>query len=50
MAGDPISRAGVATALPARSGGGLSIVVPLFNEEKNLATLHSRIVEVARTL
>jgi glycosyltransferase involved in cell wall biosynthesis len=29
---------------------GLSIVVPLFNEEGNLATLHSRIVEAARAL
>src|SRR5262245_22741358 len=47
---DSISRAGVTTGLPARSGGGLSIVVPLFNEEKNLAALHSRIVEIARTL
>src|SRR5262245_17443523 len=29
---------------------GLSIVVPLFNEAANLATLHSRIVEAARAL
>jgi polyisoprenyl-phosphate glycosyltransferase len=47
---DPTTRAGASTALPARSGGGLSIVVPLFNEEKNLAALHARVVEVARTL
>src|SRR4029453_17016114 len=29
---------------------GLSIVVPLFNEAEGLATLHGRIVEVARAL
>jgi glycosyltransferase involved in cell wall biosynthesis len=29
---------------------GLSIVVPLFNEANNLATLHARLVEVARRL
>jgi glycosyltransferase involved in cell wall biosynthesis len=34
-----------ATAQP-----GLSIVVPLFNEANNLATLHARLVEVARRL
>ena len=28
---------------------GLSIVVPLFNEAVGLATLHGRIVEVARS-
>src|SRR5262245_4556276 len=50
MASDPSTRAGLSTALPARSGGGLSIVVPLFNEERNLAALHSRLVEVARRL
>jgi polyisoprenyl-phosphate glycosyltransferase len=50
MASDSSSRAGPSTTLPARSGGGLSIVVPLFNEEKNLASLHSRLVEVARRL
>src|SRR5215468_12706471 len=32
------------------SEAGLSIVVPLFNEANSLATLHARIVEVARTL
>src|SRR6266511_1248494 len=38
----------------ARSRGwadtGLSVVVPLFNEANNLATLHARIVDVARAL
>src|SRR5258707_758875 len=29
---------------------GLSIVVPLFNEANSLATLHARIVEIARAL
>jgi polyisoprenyl-phosphate glycosyltransferase len=48
MAVDAISRGG--SGGPPRSGAGLSIVVPLFNEEKNLATLHARIVEVARRL
>lgn len=33
-----------------RGEAGLSIVVPLFNEAGNLATLHSRIVEAARAL
>src|SRR5262249_56292887 len=36
-----------------RGGGGdagLSIVVPLFNEANNLATLHARILDVARAL
>src|SRR5712691_7751098 len=53
MAGDARTRAGGAGA-PARPRGradaGLSIVVPLFNEANNLATLHARILEVARTL
>jgi glycosyltransferase involved in cell wall biosynthesis len=47
MASDPTTRA---VNVPARSGAGLSIVVPLFNEEKNLATLHGNLVEVARRL
>jgi len=53
MAPDGTSRAGGtgASARPrARSEAGLSIVVPLFNEAKNLAALHSRIAEVARRL
>src|SRR5260370_36742052 len=53
MAGDAMTRAGGAGA-PARPGGraeaGLSIVVPLFNEANNLATLHAPVLEVARTL
>src|SRR6516164_9009303 len=53
MAGDAMTRADGAGA-PARPRGradaGLSIVVPLFNEANNLATLHARIVEVARAL
>src|SRR5262249_28517857 len=50
MAGDAMTRAGGAGA-PARPRGradaGLSIVVPLFNEANNLATLHARVVQVA---
>jgi polyisoprenyl-phosphate glycosyltransferase len=34
----------------ARPGAGLSIVVPLFNEADSLATLHGRLIEVARSL
>jgi polyisoprenyl-phosphate glycosyltransferase len=33
-----------------RSEAGLSIVVPLFNEARNVTSLHGRIVEVARRL
>ena len=32
------------------AGGGLSIVVPLFNEANGLERLHARIVAVAETL
>ena len=53
MAGDAMTRTGGAGA-PAwprgRAEAGLSIVVTLFNEANNLATLHARIVEVARAL
>ena len=39
---------------PARTRGraeaGLSIIVPVFNEAGNLATLHARIAEVAKRL
>src|SRR5215467_10557716 len=53
MAGEAMTRAGGAGA-PGRPRGradaGLSIVVPLFNEANNLATLHARVVEVARAL
>ncbi len=45
MAGDALSTAG-----GGRTQAGLSIVVPLFNEAKNLAALHERIVEVTRRL
>src|SRR5262249_57387917 len=53
MAGDAMTRAGGAGASARPRGwteAGLSIVVPLFNEANNLATLHARIVEVARAL
>src|SRR5262247_1391137 len=53
MAGDATTRAGGAGASARPRGwaeAGLSIVVPLFNEAHNLATLHARIVEVARAL
>ena len=48
MASDAMGRAG--GNVPMRAGGGLSIVVPLFNEAENLAALHSRIIEVAHRL
>src|SRR6266511_3068622 len=53
MAGDAMTRAsGAGASARPRSWAdtGLSIVVPLFNEANNLATLHARIVEVARAL
>jgi glycosyltransferase involved in cell wall biosynthesis len=51
MAADAMTRAGGAPPRPRGRGDvGLSIVVPLFNEAKNVAALHSRIVEVARRL
>src|SRR5262249_48070438 len=53
MAGDAMTRASGAGASARPRGwadAGLSIVVPLFNEANNLATLHARIVEVARAL
>jgi len=53
MAPDGITLAGGtgASARPrGRAQSGLSIVVPLFNEAANLATLHARLAEVARRL
>jgi polyisoprenyl-phosphate glycosyltransferase len=51
MPGETISRAGGPVARPnALPPAGLSIVVPLFNEVKNLSALHARIVETARRL
>jgi len=51
MAPDAMTRAGGTPARSrARSDAGLSIVVPLFNEADNVATLHARIIEVARAL
>src|SRR5260370_18088182 len=53
MAGDAMTRAGGVGAgggARGRAEGGLSLVVPLFNEANNLATLHARVLEVARTL
>jgi polyisoprenyl-phosphate glycosyltransferase len=48
MTADAITRAGGASPRPrGRGDAGLSIVVPLFNEAKNVAALHSRIIEVA---
>ena len=51
MTAEAMTRVGGAAA---RSRGwadtGVSIVVPLFNEANNLATLHARIVDVARAL
>src|SRR5262249_15608026 len=55
MAPDPVTLGGAAADGGAArprvfSEAGLSIVVPLFNEANSLATLHARIVEVARAL
>src|SRR5262245_58560463 len=53
MTPNPLGTVG-GTGVPARTRmppeGGLSIVVPLFNEAAGLPALHGRIVEVARTL
>jgi glycosyltransferase involved in cell wall biosynthesis len=37
-------------ARPSRAASGLSIIVPVYNEAKGLASLHERITEVARGL
>ena len=37
-------------ARPSRTASGLSIIVPVYNEAKGLASLHERITEVARGL
>jgi polyisoprenyl-phosphate glycosyltransferase len=53
MAGDSITRTGGTSATPRPRGGapaGLSIVIPLFNEADNLATLHTSVIAVARDL
>jgi glycosyltransferase involved in cell wall biosynthesis len=39
-----------ATRAPSRTASGLSIIVPVYNEAKGLASLHERITEVARGL
>ena len=39
-----------ATRAPSRTTSGLSIIVPVYNEAKGLASLHERITEVARGL
>jgi glycosyltransferase involved in cell wall biosynthesis len=49
MAADRTTRV-LASGTPARSGAGLSIVVPLFNEADNLAALHERLLKVAGSL
>ena len=51
MAGNVLTRTGSVLPRPtAPEHSGLSIVVPLFNEVRNLAALHSRIVAVASRL
>jgi glycosyltransferase involved in cell wall biosynthesis len=53
MAADGMTLAGgtdASTRPRGRAQGGLSIVVPLFNEAANLAALHERLGEVARRL
>src|SRR5256886_13193315 len=51
MTPEAMTRVGGAGAR-ARGGAdtGVSVVVPLFNEANNLATLHARLVDVARAL
>lgn len=44
------SRTGKSTSVRSMAGGGLSIVVPVYNEAKGLPALHERIAEVARSL
>src|SRR5438093_793399 len=50
MAPDAVTLGSAAARTRGFSEAGLSIVVPLFNEATSLATLHARIVEVARAL
>jgi len=50
MVPDAVTSGSAAARPRAFSEAGLSIVVPLFNEANSLATLHARIVEVARAL
>ncbi|HEY1363366.1 MAG TPA: glycosyltransferase family 2 protein [Xanthobacteraceae bacterium] len=49
MVGEAIPPRAASQGSALRSGG-LSIVVPLFNEEKSLSALHNRLVEIARAL
>ncbi|HTS42307.1 MAG TPA: glycosyltransferase family 2 protein [Xanthobacteraceae bacterium] len=50
MTGITTGRDRSADGAPARSGAGLSIVVPLLNEAAGLVRFHDRLIEVARTL
>jgi len=51
MAADVRVRAGAAVpSSHAVAASGLSVVVPLFNERSNIAALHARLVEIARSL
>jgi glycosyltransferase involved in cell wall biosynthesis len=51
MAGNTLGRTGGGLPKPnAPPPAGLSIIVPLYNEVRNLAALHSRIIAVARRL
>ena len=50
MAPDAVTLGSAAARTRGFSEAGLSVVVPLFNEATSLATLHARIVEVARAL
>jgi glycosyltransferase involved in cell wall biosynthesis len=50
MAPDAVTLGSAAARTRGFPEAGLSIVVPLFNEATSLATLHARIVEVARAL
>jgi polyisoprenyl-phosphate glycosyltransferase len=50
MPGDTPTPSGAVQRPRKRTEAGLSIVVPLFNEARNLAALHTAIVEVARGL
>src|SRR5436309_13536198 len=50
MAPDAVTLGSAAARTRGFSEAGLSVVVPLFNEATSLATLHARIVDVARAL
>jgi glycosyltransferase involved in cell wall biosynthesis len=50
MATTATNRTSSGNAAPARSGAGMSIVVPVFNEAKGLKRFHDQLLDVARQL